>query len=86
MRDIHFLQMRLALEDQKWTDKFYHHHLLHTAGAEELKKVGQMSTGIDTQVERGPQYFIHAYVMCDRYDGDLAHSCRHGEGPHLNQL
>ena len=29
-----------------------------------------------------PQYFIHAYVMCDRYEGDLAHSCVHGQGPH----
>ena len=29
-----------------------------------------------------PQYFIHGYIWCDSYDGDLAHSCRHGEGPH----
>ena len=30
-----------------------------------------------------PQYFIHAYVMCDKYRGDLAHSCTHGRAPHL---
>ena len=30
-----------------------------------------------------PQYFIHAYINCDRYDGDLAHSCRHGRAPHV---
>jgi hypothetical protein len=29
-----------------------------------------------------PQYFIHAYVWCDEYDGDLAHSCQHGSAPH----
>ena len=29
-----------------------------------------------------PQYFIHGYVWCDSYDDDLAHSCKHGEGPH----
>ena len=29
-----------------------------------------------------PQYFIHAYVMCDSYEGELPHSCQHGEGPH----
>lgn len=26
------------------------------------------------------QYFIHGYVWCDRYVGDLAHSCMHGKG------
>jgi hypothetical protein len=29
-----------------------------------------------------PQYFIHGYVWCNQYEGDLAHSCTHGEGPH----
>ena len=29
-----------------------------------------------------PQPFIHGYVSCADVDGDLAHSCRHGEGPH----
>jgi hypothetical protein len=29
-----------------------------------------------------PQYFIHGYVRCNEYEGDLAHSCAHGEGPH----
>jgi len=29
-----------------------------------------------------PQYFIHAYIMCDKYEGELAHSCMHGQGPH----
>ena len=29
-----------------------------------------------------PQYFIHAYVSCDDYEGELAHSCQHGKGPH----
>jgi hypothetical protein len=29
-----------------------------------------------------PQYFIHAYIWCNSYVGDLAHSCSHGEGPH----
>jgi hypothetical protein len=29
-----------------------------------------------------PQYFIHGYIWCDDYEGELAHSCRHGKGPH----
>jgi hypothetical protein len=27
-----------------------------------------------------PQYFIHAYIWCDEYEGELAHSCQHGKG------
>jgi hypothetical protein len=30
-----------------------------------------------------PQPFVHGYVYCDAsISGELAHSCRHGEGPH----
>jgi hypothetical protein len=29
-----------------------------------------------------PQFFIHGYVRCDDVDGEIAHSCVHGEGPH----
>jgi hypothetical protein len=29
-----------------------------------------------------PQYFVHTYVWCDDYEGELAHSCQHGKGPH----
>ena len=29
-----------------------------------------------------PQYFIHGFVWCNDYEGDLAHSCSHGDGPH----
>jgi hypothetical protein len=29
-----------------------------------------------------PQYFIHGYIWCDTYAGELSHSCMHGEGPH----
>ncbi len=28
------------------------------------------------------QYFIHVYVWCDEYEGDLAHSCQHWSAPH----
>jgi hypothetical protein len=29
------------------------------------------------------RYYIHAYVMCDAMlSGRVAHSCKHGEGPH----
>jgi hypothetical protein len=31
---------------------------------------------------RTPRPFIHGYIMCDEYEGDLAHSCAHGMGPH----
>lgn len=31
---------------------------------------------------KAPQPFIHAYVSCDRVQGDIAHSCSHGPGPH----
>jgi hypothetical protein len=30
-----------------------------------------------------PQPFVHAYVWCDgMINGELAHSCQHGLGPH----
>lgn len=29
-----------------------------------------------------PQPFIHGYVWCDTVQGDIAHSCAHGPGPH----
>ncbi len=30
-----------------------------------------------------PQYFLHGYVWCDAMlEGELAHSCAHGKGPH----
>jgi hypothetical protein len=32
---------------------------------------------------RAPRPFIHGYISCDSYNGDLAHSCLHGKGPHL---
>jgi hypothetical protein len=32
---------------------------------------------------RAPREFLHCYVLCDgMVSGDLAHSCRHGQGPH----
>ncbi len=30
-----------------------------------------------------PQPFLHGYISCDSVlEGELAHSCRHGRGPH----
>jgi hypothetical protein len=29
-----------------------------------------------------PRNFIHGYIMCDAYKGDLPHSCAHGKRPH----
>lgn len=29
-----------------------------------------------------PQKFPHAYVWCDEIEGEIAHSCQHGPGPH----
>jgi hypothetical protein len=32
---------------------------------------------------RAPRALIHGYVWCNgMIDGELAHSCQHGEGPH----
>jgi hypothetical protein len=32
---------------------------------------------------RAPQYFLHGYVYCNEMiDGEIAHSCTHGPGPH----
>jgi hypothetical protein len=32
---------------------------------------------------RSPRAFIHGYVRCNAMlEGELAHSCAHGEGPH----
>jgi len=39
----------------------------------------RFSGGVDAPC---PQYFIHAYVWCDEYQGEIAHSCQHGVGPH----
>jgi hypothetical protein len=41
---------------------------------------GQMSGGVG---KRAPQPFIHGYVSCEgMVEGELDHSCMHGEGPH----
>jgi hypothetical protein len=33
--------------------------------------------------KRANRYYIHGYVMCDAMlSGQVAHSCKHGEGPH----
>ena len=29
-----------------------------------------------------PQPFLHAYVWCNQIEGEIAHSCQHGPGPH----
>ncbi len=29
-----------------------------------------------------PQLFLHGYVRCDEIEGEVAHSCMHGDGPH----
>jgi len=29
-----------------------------------------------------PQFFVCGYVWCNEVEGDIAHSCEHGEGPH----
>jgi hypothetical protein len=39
----------------------------------------QISGGVRTLA---PQPFIHANVLCTDVEGDIAHSCLHGEGPH----
>lgn len=32
---------------------------------------------------RSPRPFLHGYIACDAIvDGEVAHSCRHGRGPH----
>ncbi len=32
---------------------------------------------------RANTYYLHGYVSCDAaLSGEVAHSCRHGEGPH----
>jgi hypothetical protein len=32
---------------------------------------------------RAPREFLHAYILCSAIvDGEIAHSCRHGRGPH----
>lgn len=38
-----------------------------------------LSGGINAMT---PQAFIHGYTYCNKIDGEIAHSCMHGEGPH----
>ncbi len=34
--------------------------------------------------EASPQFFLYGYVSCDDMtDGEIAHSCMHGMGPHI---
>ena len=41
---------------------------------------GDISGGVQAVA---PRSFIHAYVLCsDFIEGEVAHSCRHGRGPH----
>jgi hypothetical protein len=36
---------------------------------------------------RAPQHFVHGYVSCDAMiSGEIAHSCRHGSGPHTVKI
>ncbi|MFD5828119.1 hypothetical protein [Lentzea sp. NPDC060358] len=40
----------------------------------------EFSGGTQTRANR---FYVHAYVMCDAaVEGEVAHSCRHGRGPH----
>jgi hypothetical protein len=39
----------------------------------------RLSGGTQT---RAPQPFIHGYALCTDIEGEIAHSCLHGEGPH----
>ena len=39
----------------------------------------QVSGGVQSLA---PQPFIHGYVFCTDIAGEIAHSCRHGDGPH----
>jgi hypothetical protein len=40
----------------------------------------QRSGGI---LRRANRFYVHGYVMCDQMiAGRVAHSCKHGEGPH----
>jgi hypothetical protein len=40
----------------------------------------KVSGGVNRRANR---YYVHAYVMCDAMVvGRVAHSCKHGEGPH----
>jgi hypothetical protein len=39
-----------------------------------------VSGGVNARANRA---YLHAYVWCDgMVEGELAHSCRHGQGPH----
>jgi hypothetical protein len=40
---------------------------------------GSVSGGVGVLT---PRPFIHAYVWCNDVEGEIAHSCVHGEGPH----
>ena len=40
----------------------------------------QTSGGV---MRRSPRPFLFGYISCDAIvDGEIAHSCRHGQGPH----
>ena len=62
---------------RQWND--WRHALYHLADIEH-PHWDNMSGGVYAVA---PQYFLHAYVWCDgMVEGELAHSCSHGSGPH----
>ena len=65
-----------ALIRRQWND--------YREAAVQLDAIGglhwsRMSGGVHSLA---PQAFIHGYVSCDNIEGEIAHSCQHGSGPH----
>src|SRR5713101_1492989 len=69
-------EMVKVLIRRRWND-----YLVAAVPYEALEGLqwSRVSGGVDALA---PQPFIHAYVWCNEVDGDIAHSCRHGSGPH----
>ena len=62
---------------RQWNDW---RHARYTLDQIEGLHMDDLSGGLNA---RSPRPFLHGYVWCDgMIEGELAHSCSHGQGPH----
>lgn len=68
--------MKKVTIQRQWND--------YRQGEVEMEKLSglgwdNLSGGVN---QKSPHYFVYAYVMCNDIEGEISHSCWHGQGPH----
>ena len=65
-----------------WVRRQWNDHRMAKYRLSHLRNVhwSEYSGGVGA---KAPQPFLHGYVQCDMaIEGEVAHSCAHGQGPH----